>query len=70
MDGRSEGTFFVWLRLPSGLTAEELLVGHGVALAPGEGFGPRGAGYARLSLAVSDELLDRALERLAAALSA
>jgi aminotransferase len=70
VDGRSEGTFFVWLRLPSGLTAEQLLVGHGVALAPGEGFGPRGAGYARLSLAVSDELLDRALERLAIVLSA
>jgi aminotransferase len=70
VDGRSEGTFFVWLRLPSGLTAEQLLAGHGVALAPGEGFGSRGAGHARLSLAVSDELLDRALERLAAVLSA
>jgi bifunctional pyridoxal-dependent enzyme with beta-cystathionase and maltose regulon repressor activities len=38
-------------------------------VAPGEGFGPRGAGYARVSLAVTDEVLDPGLERLAAALS-
>lgn len=37
----------------------------GVAVAPGEGFGSRGAGWARLSLAVSDETLDLGLERLA-----
>jgi aspartate/methionine/tyrosine aminotransferase len=34
-----------------------------VALAPGEGFGPRGAGYARLSLAVRDDVLDEGLAR-------
>jgi len=61
---RSEGTFFVWFRLPAGVTAEHLLVEHRVAVAPGEGFGVRGAGWARLSLAVSDELLGRGLERL------
>jgi aspartate/methionine/tyrosine aminotransferase len=38
-------------------------------VAPGEGFGPRGAGYARLSLAVSDGVLGAGLERLAAALA-
>jgi L-glutamine---4-(methylsulfanyl)-2-oxobutanoate aminotransferase len=59
-----EGTFFVWLRLPEGLTAERLLEEHRVAVAPGEGFGPSGAGWARLSLAVSDETLDAGLERL------
>jgi L-glutamine---4-(methylsulfanyl)-2-oxobutanoate aminotransferase len=67
---RCEGTFFVWFRLPDGLTVERLLAEHGVALAPGEGFGERGAGHARLSLAVTDEMLDRGLERLAAALRA
>ena len=66
---RSEGTFFVWFELPEGLTVERLLDEHGVALAPGEGFGSRGAGRARLSLAVTDEQLDRGLERLSAALS-
>jgi L-glutamine---4-(methylsulfanyl)-2-oxobutanoate aminotransferase len=66
---QSEGTFFVWFRLPDGVTAEQLLVDHRVVVAPGEGFGPRGQGYARLSLAVSDESLDDGLARLAAALS-
>jgi L-glutamine---4-(methylsulfanyl)-2-oxobutanoate aminotransferase len=63
----SEGTFFVWFRLPDGVTADRLLAERRVAVAPGEGFGTRGAGWARLSLAVSDELLDRGLERLRAA---
>jgi aminotransferase len=65
-----EGTFYVWLRLPDGLTAERLLLEHRIAVAPGEGFGPSGAGWARLSLAVSDETLEQGLERLAPALAA
>jgi aminotransferase len=67
IEAQSEGTFFVWLRLPDGITVDSLLVEHRVALAPGEGFGARGAGWARLSLAVSDEILDRGLGRLRAA---
>jgi L-glutamine---4-(methylsulfanyl)-2-oxobutanoate aminotransferase len=63
-----EGTFYIWLKLPEGLTAESLLTEHRVVLAPGEGFGPSGAGYARLSLAVSDETLELGLERLARAM--
>jgi aminotransferase len=59
-----EGTFFVWLRLPEGLTAEALLLEHRVAVAPGEGFGPSGAGWARLSLAVPDETIELGAERL------
>jgi aminotransferase len=65
-----EGTFYVWLRLPDGLTAEQLLLEHRVAVAPGEGFGPSGAGWARLSLAVTDETLELGLERLAPVLEA
>jgi aminotransferase len=65
-----EGTFFVWLRLPEGLTAESLLLEHRVAVAPGEGFGPSGAGWARLSLAVSDETIERGAERLHRAFAA
>jgi aminotransferase len=64
---QSEGTFFIWFRLPAGMTADHLLAEHRVAVAPGEGFGTRGAGWARLSLAVSDEILERGLERLRAA---
>ena len=50
-DARGEGTFFVWFRLPDGVTCERLLEEHRVAVAPGEGFGeqrPRlGAALAR-----------------------
>ncbi len=60
----SEGTFFVWLRLPEGLTAERLLEEHRVAVAPGEGFGSSGAGWARLSLAVDDRTIELGAERL------
>jgi aminotransferase len=65
-----EGTFYVWVRLPEGLTADRLLVDERVAVAPGEGFGPAGAGWVRLSLAVPDETLERGIERLARAFAA
>ena len=68
VDARSEGTFFMWFRLPEGITAERLLDEHRVAVAPGEGFGARGAGWARLSLATPDDRLDLGLARLAEAL--
>ena len=67
VDAQSEGTFFVWFRLPGGMTAERLLTEHRVVVAPGEGFGERGGGWARLSLAVTDEVLTEGLERLRAA---
>jgi aminotransferase len=62
-----EGTFYIWLELPEDITAESLLTEHRVAVAPGEGFGSQGEGFARLSLAVSDETLELGLERLARA---
>jgi aminotransferase len=65
-----EGSFYVWLRLPAGLTPERLLTEHRVALAPGEGFGPSGAGWARLSLAVTDEVFEEGIARLAPVLEA
>jgi L-glutamine---4-(methylsulfanyl)-2-oxobutanoate aminotransferase len=65
-----EGTFFVWLRLPDGLSAESLLLEHRVAVAPGEGFGPSGVGWARLSLAVSDDAIELGAERLQRAFAA
>jgi aminotransferase len=61
-----EGTFYAWWRLPDGLTPERLLEQARVAVAPGEGFGARGAGYARLSLAVDDADLVEGVTRLAA----
>jgi L-glutamine---4-(methylsulfanyl)-2-oxobutanoate aminotransferase len=63
-----EGTFYAWWRLPDGMTAESLLATQRVAVAPGEGFGSRGAGCARLSLAVDDADLEEGVARLASAL--
>ena len=65
-----EGTFFMWVRLPEGLTAERLLAEERVVVAPGEGFGPSGAGWARISLAVPDEVVERGAERLGRAFAA
>jgi L-glutamine---4-(methylsulfanyl)-2-oxobutanoate aminotransferase len=59
----AEGSFYLWWQLPDGVTPERLLE-HRLAVAPGEGFGPRGAGWARLSLAVTDEVLKTGLDRL------
>jgi L-glutamine---4-(methylsulfanyl)-2-oxobutanoate aminotransferase len=67
VEAQSEGTFFVWFRLPESMTAGSLLEEHRVAVAPGEGFGARGTGWARLSLAVTDDVLDLGLERLSQA---
>jgi aminotransferase len=64
-----EGTFYAWWPLPEGLTAERLLAEHRVAVAPGEGFGSRGAGHVRLSLALSDADLEEGADRLAAAVA-
>ncbi len=68
-DLECEGSFYLWWGLPEGLTPELLLAEHRVAVAPGEGFGSRGAGWARLSLAVTDEVLETGLERLERALT-
>jgi aminotransferase len=64
-----EGTFYVWFKLPRELTADRILTEHRLAVAPGEGFGPSGTGWARISLAVTDETLERGLERLVQALA-
>jgi aminotransferase len=64
LETHSEGTFFVWFRLPDDVTPAALLETHRVAVAPGEGFGENGAGWARLSLATADAPLDLGLERL------
>jgi L-glutamine---4-(methylsulfanyl)-2-oxobutanoate aminotransferase len=68
LEANSEGTFFVWFRLPDGVTPAALLEEQRVAVAPGEGFGTRGAGWARLSLATPDDRLDLGLERLSSAI--
>jgi L-glutamine---4-(methylsulfanyl)-2-oxobutanoate aminotransferase len=65
----ARGSFFVWWRLPDGLTPERLIAEHRVGVAPGEGFGATGAGWARLSLALPDGTLAEAAARLSSALA-
>src|SRR5207248_3989558 len=48
----SEGTFYLWLELPDGVAFVSLLTEHRLVVAPGEGFGPRGAGGVGLSVVV------------------
>ena len=61
-----EGSFYAWWQLPEGLTPERLIAEARVGVAPGEGFGSHGAGWARLSLATPDADIDEGAERLAA----
>jgi L-glutamine---4-(methylsulfanyl)-2-oxobutanoate aminotransferase len=64
-----EGSFYAWWKLPEGLTAERLIAGARVGVAPGEGFGARGAGWARMSLATPDDDLAGAADRLVAVIT-
>jgi len=64
-----EGTFYAWWRPPDGVTPEGLLRDHRVGVAPGEGFGARGAGWVRLSFALPDADLAEGARRIAAAVS-
>jgi aspartate/methionine/tyrosine aminotransferase len=45
--------------------AKNLLRDEGIGLAPGEAFGPEGAGYIRACYAVSEDLIHRAMDGLA-----
>jgi len=61
----ADGSFFVWWRLPEGVTPERLIAEARVGIAPGAGFGAQGEGWARLSLALDDDVLAEAARRLA-----
>ncbi len=64
-----EGAFYAFADVRgTGLSAPEfatrLLESQYVAVTPGDAFGPAGAGYVRLSVANSDEMLRKAVERI------
>ena len=65
-----QGTFFLWLATPSGMTGKQfaalLLEQAHLLVAPGEGFGPAGQHYIRISLTAETDLIMRALDRVAA----
>ncbi len=63
-----DATFYLWLPVPAGYSsvsfATRVLDEAGVNVTPGNGFGEPGEGYFRVSLTVTDDRLDEALERL------
>ncbi len=63
-----KATFYIWLPVPPGYTSQELcmklLKEANVVVVPGNGFGPNGEGYFRISLTIADERLEEAVERI------
>jgi LL-diaminopimelate aminotransferase len=65
-----QATFYVWARIPAGISsaefAESLFDLTGVVVIPGPAYGVQGEGYIRISLAVADDRLHEAMDRLVA----
>ncbi len=66
----SQGTMFVWARVPEGhgtseQFAEELIERAGVICTPGSEFGPSGEGYVRFALVKPVEVLEAAVKAIA-----
>lgn len=65
-----EAAFYVWAPVPAGMTSADttrvLLEKSAVVTTPGNGFGPSGEGYIRMTLTAPEERLVQAAERIAA----
>ena len=63
-----KGALYIWTPIPEGYTsaefAQKLLDEANVVVTPGNGYGPAGEGYIRLSLTISDDQIDEGLRRL------
>ncbi len=63
-----KASLYVWAKCPDGYTsaefAEDLLEQVGVVVTPGNGYGTSGEGYFRLSLTISDEMLEKGMAKL------
>ena len=64
-----KASLYVWAKVPAGMTsaefAERLLDQAAVIVTPGNGYGPHGEGYVRLSLTLADDRVDEGLRRIA-----
>ena len=63
-----KATFYLWIPSPPGYTSQELALklleeAH-VVVTPGNGFGPNGEGYVRISLTTAEDRLEEALKRI------
>ncbi len=65
---KPKATFYVWAPIPPGSTSQEfatrLLKEASLVVTPGNGFGPNGEGYFRMSLTLSEDRIKEALKRL------
>ena len=63
-------SLYLWARVPEKMTsvqfATRLLDEAGVVVTPGNGYGPTGEGYVRLSLTVPDDQIEEAVRRMEA----
>jgi LL-diaminopimelate aminotransferase len=63
-----QATIYVWAKVPAGHTSEsfaaELLQRAHVIVTPGNGYGPDGEGYMRISMTTPDARLQEALRRI------
>jgi LL-diaminopimelate aminotransferase len=59
---------YIWVAVPKGYTsasfAQKLLDERNVVVTPGNGYGPSGEGYIRLSLTTPDDRIDEGIRRL------
>lgn len=65
---KPRATIYVWAKVPEGYTSEsfatKLLEEAHVVVTPGNGYGPDGEGYIRISLTTPDDRLLEAVERI------
>ncbi len=65
---KPKATFYIWAPVPPGYTSQELathlLKEASLVVTPGNGFGPNGEGYFRMSLTLSEDRIKEALKRL------
>jgi LL-diaminopimelate aminotransferase len=67
-------TPYFWVRVPEGHTSASfsqlVLERSAVVVSPGSAYGPSGEGFVRISLTISDERLQEAVQRIESALAA
>jgi len=65
----NKATFYMWLRVPPGMTAQEfsgvMLDKAGIVVPPGTAYGPGGEGFFRMSLCAATERIAEAFDRMA-----
>lgn len=63
-----KATFYCWIPVPPGYTSSELALKFleelNIVVTPGNGFGPNGEGYFRISLTVAESRIMEALDRI------